>query len=109
MLLNKSKQDGSEIIDLFPQTKKEKKRASLRRQQRSLKRRLSDVILGVRPFIKVHSDVLETDFWFVNEAMVNPGDPMFHGKTITMKMLAEIMMSRQPVLKTVEELFAESQ
>jgi hypothetical protein len=109
MLLNKSKQGESEIIDLFPQTKKEKNREPLHRQQRSLKRRLSDVILGARPFIKVHSDVLETDFWFVNEAMVNPGDSMFKGKTITMEMLAEIMMSRRPVLKTVEELFAESQ
>jgi hypothetical protein len=30
---------------------------------------------------------------------------MFKGKVITMEMLAEIMTTHQPVLKTVEELF----
>ena len=105
MIINNSESQVQEIIDLFPQTKTEKDNRSGQQKQRSLKRKLSEVILGNRPYLNVYSDVLKTNFWFVNEGLVDPTDKMFAEKAITMEMLAEIMSSNQPILRTVEELF----
>ena len=107
MIINNSESQVPEIIDLFPQTKKEKINRLGGKKQRSLKRKLSEVILGKHPYLNVYSDVLQTDFWFVNEGLVDPTDKMFAKKVITMEMLAEIMATQQPVLRTVEELFKE--
>jgi len=105
MIINNSESQVPEIIDLFPQTKKEKINRLGGKKQRSLKRKLSEVILGKHPYLNVYSDVLQTDFWFVNEGLVDPTDKMFAKKVITMEMLAEIMATQQPILQTVEELF----
>jgi hypothetical protein len=107
MIINNSEAKVPEIIDLFPQTKKEKANRSGGQKQRSLKRKLGEVILGKRQYINVYSDVLQTDFWFVNEGLVDPTDKMFAEKAITMEMLVEIMSANQPILQTVEELFKE--
>ena len=107
MMMNNPDSQASRVADLFPQIRKEDQKKPLHRKQRALKRRLGEVIWGQRPFLKVHSDALQTDLWFVNEGLVNPADQMFNGKAITMEMLVEIMTSRQPVLRTVEELFKE--
>lgn len=103
MIIEKQDVQTPEILDLFPQTKKK----GLRQKSRALKRKLGEVILGLRPFLKVHSEVLQTDFWFINEGLADPADQMFCGKVITMEMFAEIMAARQPILRTVEELFKE--
>ena len=105
MIINNSESQVPEMIDLFPQTKKEERKRSGLQKQRSLKRKLSEVILGQRSYLNVYSDVLQTNFWFVNEGLVDPTDGMFNRNVITMEMLAEIMTAHQPVLKTVEELF----
>ncbi len=105
MILNDSKSQKTEIIDLFPQTKKEGRKRAGEHKHRALKRKLGEVILGRRAFLKVHSESLQTDFWVVNEGLADPADPLFNGKVITMDMLAEIMASRQSFLRTVEELF----
>jgi hypothetical protein len=107
MIINNSESQVPEIIDLFPQTKKEKSIRSDQQKQRLLKRKLSEVILGNRPYLNVYSDVLQTNFWFVNEGLADPTDKMFAEKVITMEMLAKIMVSNQPIFKAVEELFKE--
>ena len=105
MIINNSESQVPEIIDLFPQTKKEKGNRSGKQRQRSLKRKLSEVILGKRSYLNVYSDGLQTTFWFVNEGLVDPTDKMFDANVITMEMLAEIMTAQQPVLKTVKDFF----
>jgi hypothetical protein len=105
MIINSSESQVPEMLDLFPQTKKEERKRSDQQKQRLVKRKLSEVILGKRSYLTVYSDVLQTNFWFVNEGLVDPTDRMFNGKAITMEMLAEIMTANQPVLETVEELF----
>jgi hypothetical protein len=107
MIINNSESQVPEMIDLFPQTKKEKTNRSGQQKQRALKRKLSEVILGKRSYLNVYSDVLQTDFWFVNEGLADPADKIFAEKVITMEMLAEIMSAQQPILRTVEELFKE--
>ena len=94
------------MADLFPPTVVTTRK---RQDQRILKRKLGEVILGRRPFLKVYSDALRTDIWFVNEGMVNPSDPLFVNRAITMNRLAEIIDSQDTVLKTVEKLFIENQ
>ena len=105
MILNNSKSQKTEITDLFPQTKKKERKRAEDHKHRILKRKLGEVILGRRAFLKVRSESLQTDFWVINEGLVDPADKMFNGKVITMDMLAEIMTAHQPVLKAVEELF----
>lgn len=105
MIINNSESQTPEVVDLFPQTKKETGNRLGQQKQRSLKRKLSEVILGKRPYLNVYSDVLQTNFWFVNEGLADPTDKMFVKKVITMEMLAEIMAANQPILRTVEELF----
>ena len=107
MMMNNPDSQVSKVADLFPQMRKEEQKKPLRQKQHALKRRLGEVILGQRPFLNVHSDALQTDFWFVNEGLVDPADQMFNGKVITMEMLAEIMTTRQPILRKIEELFKE--
>jgi hypothetical protein len=107
MIMNNSESQIPEIIDLFQQTKTEKNNHSGQQKQRSLKRKLSEVILGKRPYLNVYSDVLKTNFWFVNEGLADPIDKMFAEKVITMEMLAEIMIAQQPVLQLVKELLKE--
>jgi hypothetical protein len=107
MIINNSEPQVPEIIDLFPKTRNEKVSHSGGQKQRSLKRKLSEVILGKRPYLNVYSDVLQADFWFVNEGLVDSTDKIFAKKVITMEMLAEIMTAQQPILRTVEELFKE--
>ena len=109
MMMNNPDSQVSKVGELFPQIRREKQRKPLHQKQRALKRRLGEVIMGQRPFLKVHSDVLQINFWFVNEGLVNPADQMFNGKVITMEMLAEIMTARQPILSKVEELFGQNQ
>jgi hypothetical protein len=103
MLTDNSDSQTPEIIDLFPQAARKDRKRSVRHKTRVLKRMIGEVILGQRPFLKVHSEVLQTDLWIVNEGLVNPTDQTFNGKVITMEMLAEIMTAKQPILKTVEE------
>jgi len=74
------------------------------RPMRQLRRRLNQVILGRRPALRVYSKTLQTDFWFVNEGLVDPADRRFSGKVVTMEMLAEIMSSRRPFLPAIREL-----
>ncbi len=71
---------------------------------RQLRRRLNQVILGRRPALRVYSRTLQTDFWFVNEGLVDPADRRFAGKVVTMEMLVEIMSSGRPFLPAVREL-----
>ncbi|TFH01872.1 MAG: hypothetical protein E4H13_03705 [Calditrichales bacterium] len=94
------------VADLFPPTVVTTHK---RQNQRILKRKLGEVILGQRPFLNVYSDALQTDIWFVNEGMVNPSDPLFVNRVITMNRLAEIIGSNDTILKTVEKLFGENQ
>jgi hypothetical protein len=108
MILNNSESHAPQMADLFPQTVRKQRRTAAPQKQRTLKRMLSEVMLGRRPFLKVHSVVLQTDFWFVNEGLADPADRMFSGKIITMAMLAEIITARQPILRTVKELFREN-
>ena len=108
MMMNNPDSQVSKVGELFPQIHKREQRKPLHQKQRALKRLLGEVIMGQRPFLKVHSDVLQINFCFVNEGLVNPADKMFNGKVITMEMLAEIMAARQPILRTVEELFREN-
>jgi hypothetical protein len=108
MMINNSDSQISEVFDLFPQMRKEEEKKPRVQKRRTLQRRLAEVILGQRSFLKVYSDALETDLWFVNEGLVNPAEPMFNSKVITMEMLAEIMTTRQPLLHSVEELFREN-
>ena len=108
MMMNNPDSQVSEAFDLFPQIHRKERKKPQQQKKRALKRLLSEVILGQRSFLKIHSDALRTDFWFVNEGLVNPADQMFNGKVITMEMLAEILTARQPLLQTVEELFREN-
>ena len=103
-MINNPNSTVSEVFDLFPQMRKEEKPQLQKRC--TLQRQISEVILGQRPFLKVHSKTLQKDLWFVNEGLANPTDPMFDGKIITMEMLAEIMSSGQPFLQAVEEFLA---
>ena len=105
MILNDSKSQKTEVIDLFPQTKKKERKRAEDNKHRILKRKLSEVIIGQRAFLKVHSESLQTDFWVVNEGLVDPADRLFNGKVITMAILAGIMASRQPLLPAFEKLF----
>ena len=107
MITNNLESQVPKMIDLFPQTKKEKRKRSGQQKQRSVKRNLIEVILGKRSYLNVYSETLQRDFWFVNEGLIDPTDKMFAEKVITMEMLAEIMIAKQPVLQTVEELFKE--
>ena len=105
MITNNLESQVPKMIDLFPQTKKEKRKRSGQQKQRSVKRNLTEVILGKRSYLNVYSETLQRDFWFVNEGLIDPTDKMFSGNVITMEMLAEIMTENQPTLRTVEELF----
>jgi len=107
MMVNNSEKQVPQMADLFPPAGKKQRKTTAQQNQRILKRMLGEVIGGLRPFLKVHSEVLQTDFWFVNEGLADPADQLFSGKVITMEMLADIMTARQPVLRTVEELFRE--
>jgi hypothetical protein len=105
MITNNLESQPPEMIDLFPQTKREERKRSDQQKQRLVKRKLSEVILGKRSCLKVYSESLQTTFWFVNEGLVDPTDKMFDGNVITMEMLAEIMITNQPALKIIEKLF----
>jgi hypothetical protein len=107
MITNNLESQAPEIIDLFPQTKKEERKDSDRQKQRSLKRKLNQVILGKRSYLHVHSAALQTHFWFINEGLADPADKMFNGNVITMEMLAEILVREQPLIQTVEEMFGD--
>jgi hypothetical protein len=107
MITNNLESQVPEMIDLFPQTKKEKRKYSGQQKQRLVKRNLREVILGKRSYLNVYSETLKRDFWFVNEGLIDPTDKMFSGNVITMEMLAEIMTGNQSILRTVEELFRE--
>jgi hypothetical protein len=97
----------SGVVDLFPQTQKEEHKRPNRQKQRLVKRRLNEVIFGKRSYLNVYSEYLQASLWFVNEGLVDPADPMFKGKIITMEMLAEILTTDQPLLRAVEEMFRE--
>jgi hypothetical protein len=105
MISNNLESQVSGMIDLFPQTKTEERKRSDQQKHRLLKRKLREVILGKRSYLSVHSEALQTNFWFVNEGLVDPADRMFNGNVITMEMLAEIMIANQPILRTVGEMF----
>jgi hypothetical protein len=107
MITNNLQSPVSEIIDLFPQTKREERKPSHLQKQRWVKRKLNEVIVGKRSHIKVYSETLQTSFWFVNEGLINPADSMFKGNVITMEMLAEILTTDQSLIRTVEEMFGE--
>jgi hypothetical protein len=105
MMINNLESPVQEMIDLFPQTKKEKRKPSHVQKQRWLKRKLNEVILGKRSYIKVYSQILQKNFWFVNEGLIDPTDSMFTGNVITMEMLAEIMMTNQSASEIIEKSF----
>ena len=71
---------------------------------RHLRRRLHQVILGQRKALRVYSKILQTDFWFVNEGLVDPADRRFSGKAVTMEMLVELISSGRPFLPAIREL-----
>ena len=91
--------------DLFPPRAA---RPAKQPDPRLLKRKLGEVILGRRPFLKVYSRALRADICFVNEGLVNPADPLFGKRVITMKRLAEIFGNTDTVLKTVQKLFTQN-
>lgn len=75
----------------IPDTLQKKRKRRTLDTKRLLKQRLNEVIMGIRPVLKVYSGTLKTDLWFVNEGLINPAEQNFPGKMITMAMLAEIM------------------
>jgi len=103
-MLKKSENHVPQIADLFLQTGTKQRKTTAQQKQRILKRMLGEVILGLRPFLKVHSEVLDTDFWFVNEGLANPANQLFSGKVITMEMLADIMADGKPLSRTAQQL-----
>ncbi len=105
MITNNLESQAPEMIDLFPQTKTEDRKHSDQQKQRLVRRKLNEVILGKRSCLNVYSTSLQTTFWFVNEGLADPTDKMFSGNVITMEMLAEIMATDQPILRSVEEMF----
>ena len=107
MITNNLESQAPEMIDLFPQTKREEHKRSDKPKQRSLKWKLDQVIFGKRSYLYVYSATLQTHLWFVNEGLVDPTDKMFNGNVITMEMLAEIMSTDQPLLRTIEKIFKE--
>lgn len=107
MMTNNLQSQVPGVVDLFPQTKKEEHKRSNRHKQRLVKRQLNEVIFGKRSYLNVYSEYLQASLWFVNEGLVDPADPMFKGKAITMEMLAEIMSANQPIFRTIEEMFKE--
>jgi len=107
MMINNLETQVPGVIDLFPQTKTEKRKRSDQQKQRLIKRKLREVILGKRSYLSVYSEALQTNFWFVNEGLVDPANRMFDGNVITMEMLAEIMASDQSILRSIEEMFKE--
>jgi hypothetical protein len=107
MMTNSLQSQVPGVVDLFPQTQKEERKRSNRQKQRLVKRRLNEVIFGKRSYLNVYSEYLQASLCFVNEGLVDPADPMFKGKAITMEMLAEIMSANQPIFRNIEEMFKE--
>jgi hypothetical protein len=80
----KPEQEVLEIFGLSPQNKR-------KRSAHRLKYKLREVVFGHRSALKVYSNTLRTDFWFVNEGLVDPSDAAFEGKAVTMEMLAKML------------------
>ena len=98
---NNSKQQVLEIFDLAPQKKHTR---SAHQKQRILKHKLSQVLLGQRSALKVHSKTLQTDLWFVNEGLVDPCDVAYEGKVVTMAMLAKLLADGEHLGQEVRRL-----
>ena len=94
--LHKDQQQVLEIFDM--------RRAPKPDRQRLFKKRLTDVILGRRPMLRVYSATLKTGFCFINEGLISPGDLSPADKVITMEMLAAIMTDECTPVQTVQQM-----
>ena len=79
-----------QVLEILKAPSRQRKRR-MPDKQSILKRRLNEVIMGNRPVLKLFSKTLQTDFWFVNEGLVDLNEEVFPGQVITMEMLAEMM------------------
>ena len=79
-----------QALEIFKAPSRRRKRR-MPDKQSILKHRLNEVIMGNRPVLKLFSKTLQTDFWFVNEGLVDLNEEVFPGQVITMEMLAEMM------------------
>ncbi len=79
-----------QVLEIPDTLQKKRKRRTLDKKH-LLKQKLNEVIMGIRPMLKVYSGTLKTDLWFVNEGLINPAEQNFPGQVITMEMLADMM------------------
>lgn len=93
--------DQQQVLEIFDVTRTPKPQI-----HRRLKKRLTDVILGRRPMLRVYSATLKTDFWFINEGLVSLSDLSPPGKVITMEMLAAIMTDECTLVQTVQQILS---
>ena len=80
-----------QVLEIFDFASQKKRTRSAHQKQRILKHKLSQVVLGQRSALKVHSKKLQIDLWFVNEGLVDPSDVTYKGKVVTMEMLARML------------------
>ena len=102
MEASKTEQQVLGIFDL-----PSRRRGQYGRGVKQLKRKLSEVICGLRPLLKVYCKTLQTEFWFVNEGLVDLSHTKLSGNVITMQMLAELMTEEQPFLPKIMKQFEE--
>ena len=100
MVVRKTEQQVLEIFDL-----PSRRRGKYGKGVKQLKRKLSEVICGLRPLLKVYCKTLQTEFCFVNEGLVDLAHTKLSGNVITMQMLAELMTDEQPFLPKIKQQF----
>jgi hypothetical protein len=88
MLSEPTHQQTLEIFDIYPRRQ--------RRTPQMLQRKLKEVIFGKRKALRVYSQTLKTNIWFVNEGLINPSEKNFDGAVITMERLAEVLADGHP-------------
>ena len=89
-----------QVLEILKVPSRQRKRR-IPDKQNLLKRRLNEVIMGNRPVLKLFSKTLQTDFWFINEGLVDLNEEVFPGQVITMEMLAEMMSDQQNLSELV--------
>ena len=99
MLSGTTNQQTLEIFDIHPRR---------RRTPHTLQRKLKEVIFGKRKALRVYSQTLQTNIWFVNEGLIDPSDKNFNGAVITMTRLAEILADGQSASQLVNSILLTS-
>jgi len=92
-----------QVLEILKAPSRQRKRR-IPDKQSILKRRLNEVIMGNRPVLKLFSKTLQTDFWFINEGLVDLNEEVFPGQVITMEMLAEMMSDEQNLSELVQNI-----